>query len=93
MYDELQFTAERGEKAQRLLENEDLIQFIGNYQDALHAEEEQISPLEVSRFAALRSARRAVANFVTYLETEAALGTKAREESQGVGKSSIIVGG
>ena len=82
--EELERQAMLGEKAARLLENEDLTRALAAY-DAMIAEQEQgLAPLDTSKFIILRAGRRVMAEFMgSFLEGVKAEGEAARMELNG----------
>ena len=82
--EELERQAMLGEKAARLLENEDLTRAPAAY-DAMIAEQEQgHAPLDTSKLTILRAGRRVLAEFMgSFLEGVKAEGEAARMDMNG----------
>lgn len=90
--EELEKKAMFGEKAARLLENEDLIQAIQAY-DAMIAEQEGLlAPRDTDKFTVLRAIRRGMQQFTdSFLEGVKAQGEAARMEQQGIAPDKRIL--
>lgn len=90
--EELQRAASRGEKAARLIENEDLREAVAAY-DAMISEQEQgLGPLDTNKFTVLRAGRRIMREFMeTFLEGVKAEGEDARNQLQGASPDKRII--
>lgn len=90
--EEIEHKAMLGEKAARLIENEDLQQALAAY-DAMIAEQEQmLAPRDTDKFTILRSIRRGMTEFMqSFLEGVKIEGEMARAEQQGISPDKRII--
>ena len=90
--EELEKKAMFGEKAARLLENEDFVDAVRAYDAFLAEQEEQLAPRDTEKFTVLRAIRRGVAQFrEAFLEGVKAEGEAARMEQQGISPDKRII--
>lgn len=90
--EELERDAALGEKAARLLENEDLTQAIQAYDAFLAEQEGQLAPRDTDKFTVLRAIRRGMQQFTeSFLEGVKAQGEAARMEQQGIAPDKRII--
>jgi len=90
--EELQHKAMLGEKATRLLENEDLREFVDAYDAFLLEQEQMLTPRDTNQFTVLRSIRRGLGEFIgTFIPGIQAEGEAARMEQQGVSPDKRII--
>lgn len=90
--EELEKKAMFGEKAARLLENEDFVDAVKAYDAFLAEQEEGLAPRDTEKFTVLRAIRRGVAQFVeAFLEGVKAEGEAARMEQQGITPDKRII--
>lgn len=90
--EELEAKALLGEKAARLLADEDLKHALKAY-DAMIAEQEQmLAPRDTEKFTVLRAGRRVMGEFLgTFLEGVKAEGEDARAELQGEDRGKKVI--
>ena len=89
--EDLQIIAMRGEKAARLLENDDFIECLTAFKNKCAAEELEFLPGQAGLWALKRNSRLTIDDIFSFLEGVKSEGDAARKEQQGISPEKRII--